>query len=387
MTDNTTDILPSIPNLELPQLVYLLQSNDFKHLHEQSLDKLVKGIEVDEMAPYLESLPSSLVKNKSDLLSELKAKNQNKLNEIENSIKLAQENEGESEISEGIRKKAMYLTKIGDKSKAIDELKYAIEKTAGIGGKIDLILTLIRLGFFINDYNLVTHNISVAQTLVDQGGDWDRRNRLKVYNGLHYLSIRDFNNACQQFLDALSTFTSTELLSYEQFIIYTVIVGVFSLDRVNLKNNIISAPEVIALMPKEPIIKDFATSLYNCDYAKLFKSLAAVEESYIKPSIYLFQHSRYYTREIRIRAYAQLLESYKSLNIKSLCNAFGVSESFIDKEFSRLIPAGRLHCVLDKVSNVVESNRPDHRNKQYQTVVQNGDVLLNSIQKLARVIN
>ena len=28
--------------------------------------------------------------------------------------------------------------------------------------------------------------------LIDEGGDWDRRNRLKVYNGLHLLSIRQF---------------------------------------------------------------------------------------------------------------------------------------------------------------------------------------------------
>lgn len=41
-------------------------------------------------------------------------------------------------------------------------------------------------------------------------------------------------------------------------------------------------------------------------------------------------HSRYYTREMRIKAYAQLLESYRSVTMANLCSAFGVSEEFID---------------------------------------------------------
>jgi 26S proteasome regulatory subunit N7 len=52
----------------------------------------------------------------------------------------------------------------------------------------------------------------------DEGGDWDRRNRLKVYTGLHFLSIRQFKRAGELLLDALSTFTATELLSYNEFV-------------------------------------------------------------------------------------------------------------------------------------------------------------------------
>ncbi|TIC37277.1 PCI-domain-containing protein [Wallemia mellicola] len=387
MSLTDSDNLPAIPNLELPQSVFILQSENLSHLHEEAHKTLLAGIQNDEMAPFAATLPTSILPERDALVTQFSKANDAVLKEIEQSIAQATENEGESEISEGIRKRAMYYARIGDKSMSIDSITTAIEKTAGIGSKIDLTLTLIRLGMFFSDFNLVVQNIATAKTLVEQGGDWDRRNRLKVYIGLHAASIRDFKLASTQFLSTLSTFTSTELINYDQFVIYTVIVSVFALDRVDLKTKVINAPEVVALMHTKPLIRNFANSLYDCDYALLFKSLAEIEETYLKPSVYLHQHSRYYTREIRIRAYAQLLESYKSLNISSLAKAFGVSEEFIDKEFSKLIPAGRLHCVLDKVTNVVESNRPDSRNKQYQQVVQNGDVLLNSIQKLARVLN
>lgn len=107
------------------------------------------------------------------------------------------------------------------------------------------------------------------------------------------------------------------------------------------------------------------------------------------------------------------------------------------RELSRFIAAGRLHCKIDKVNEIVETNRydischkwglaaqlgsvhcgdtshstvkwfgvkhiltsqllffsfpttprPDSKNWQYQETIKKGDLLLNRVQKLSRVIN
>lgn len=36
------------------------------------------------------------------------------------------------------------------------------------------------------------------------------------------------------------------------------------------------------------------------------------------------------------------------------------------RELSRFIYGGRLNCVIDKVAGIVETNRPDTKNAQYQ---------------------
>lgn len=76
--------------------------------------------------------------------------------------------------------------------------------------------------------------------LIDEGGDWDRRNRLKVYNGLYLVSIRQFKRGGELLLDALSTFTATELISYDDFVALTVIVNSLTLTRVDLKKRVSS---------------------------------------------------------------------------------------------------------------------------------------------------
>jgi len=52
--------------------------------------------------------------------------------------------------------------------------------------------------------------------MMEEGGDWDRRNRLKVYEGLYSMSIRNFGKAADLFLETVSTFTSYELMDYKQ---------------------------------------------------------------------------------------------------------------------------------------------------------------------------
>jgi 26S proteasome regulatory subunit N7 len=106
---------------------------------------------------------------------------------------------------------------------------------------------------------------------------------------------------------------------------------------------------------------------------------------------------------MRILAYAQLLQSYSSLTLDSLAHAFGVTVDFVDKcgiflalsselidyhssELSRFIASGRLHATIDRVHGIVETNRPPLKNAQTETVIRKGDVLLNSIQRLSKVL-
>ena len=45
---------------------------------------------------------------------------------------------------------------------------------------MDLVFLNIRIGLFHNDHTITTANIAKAKQMLEEGGDWDRRNRLKV---------------------------------------------------------------------------------------------------------------------------------------------------------------------------------------------------------------
>ncbi|KAJ1531194.1 26S proteasome non-ATPase regulatory subunit 6, partial [Cladochytrium tenue] len=162
---------------------------------------------------------------------------------------------------------------------------------------------------------------------------------------------------------------------------YAILTAAITLKRPDFKKKVIDAPEILEVINDLPVLADYSTSLYRCEYGKFFSSLAQVEQE-IKWDRLLQAHYRFYVREMRIIVYSQLLESYRSLTIESMAAAFGVTEDFLDGDLSKLIAAGRLNAVIDKVGGVVETNRPDRKNAQYQSTIKQGDLLLTRIQKL-----
>jgi len=102
---------------------------------------------------------------------------------------------------------------------------------------------------------------------------------------------------------------------------------------------------------------------------------------------FLHPHAAYWMRELHILAYKQFLDSYQSVTLTAMAEAFGVSTDFIDYHASRFIAANRLTAKIDKYGGVIVTARPDLKNAQYREMIQKGDLLLNRIQKLARVVD
>lgn len=53
----------------------------------------------------------------------------------------------------------------------------------------------------------------------------------------------------------------------------------------------------------------------------------------------------------------QFLESYKSVTLQSMADAFGISVDFIDEEVAEFIVDGRLPAKIDRVAGVIETKR------------------------------
>jgi len=381
------EVVAKIPNIELAQHYFVLSSPHLSHLHEDAKKALLDGIQADQMGPYYKIVTSTnALPLEQAVLDSLEKSNEEELKKLDEKLEEAQKQEGESDIADALRARANHFTKIGDREKAIEAQKVALEKTAGLGSRIDIVLTNIRIGLFFGDHKFITENMTKAEEMIEKGGDWDRRNRLKVYRGLHLLSIRQFKRGGELLLDALSTFTAIELVKYNDFVALTVISNVLTLNRPDLKKKLIGSPEVNQVLPEVPTLADLIKNLYESHYDKFFVALATLEQSFLLPSRLLSPHARFYVREMRILAYNQLLQSYHSLTLDSLARSFGVSIEFVDSELSRFIASGRLHCTIDKVNGVVETNRPAIKNAQYETVVRQGDILLNSVQRLSKVL-
>lgn len=100
-----------------------------------------------------------------------------------------------------------------------------------------------------------------------------------------------------------------------------------------------------------PNIANLVNSLYDCRYCDFMHAIVQLNGQ-LEDDRYFATHARYLIRELRILAYTQFLDAYKSVVLGTMATAFGVGEAFLDRELSRFIAAGRLNAKIDKVGMV-----------------------------------
>lgn len=266
---------------------------------------------------------------------------------------------------------------------AIKIFREAYEMSGGASRKMEILFEILLMNIEKEDLVAIKKDIETCHKLVEDGADWDKKNKLKIYEGVYCILTRDFKKASDLFVSSIATFTAVELLDFKDFIFYAVVLGLLTQDRKCIKKDIIHSPDVLAMNREIPYLKEFSESFYNCDYKTFFKAYIEICDMVSKDK-FMKNHAKYYTKEMRLVAYKQYLESFKSVTIDNMASSFGVSGDFIDRELSNFIYNGRLNCKIDKVSGVIESNRPNKKAELFQTTIREGDALLNRVQKLAR---
>lgn len=71
-------------------------------------------------------------------------------------------------------------------------------------------------------------------------------------------------------------------MEYKEFVKYAVLSASITLSRPDYKKKVVHSPEILEVVHEVPHLKEFAESLYACDYKQFFKSLGIFYTKYIE---------------------------------------------------------------------------------------------------------
>ena len=100
-------------------------------------------------------------------------------------------------------------------------------------------------------------------------------------------------------------------------------------------------------------------NLYEGNYQAFFLALAAVEETFLSQDRYLYEHRSWFVREMRLRSYQQLLQSYRVVGLGSMAKDFGITVDFLDRCVS-LLPSSSAATLLLLLGIPHKPNFPNH---------------------------
>lgn len=293
-----------------------------------------------------------------------------------------------SEVELLMEKGVFLRDKAKEWDRAEETFRSALSKTGNPNRKLELLFHIMEMTINSVEVHKVHEDIDAAKEQVEKGGDWEKKNKLKVHEGLFSLMNGEFKKAAELFLDSVATFTCENVVSFKLFVFYAVVCSVVSLDRATLRKKVVHNPEILTVIKEVPHLKEFLESFFRCDYRTFFREFCEIGDKLAKDKYFsLGKNHRKWVKDARLAAYKQFLTSYKSVTIHNMADQFGVGTEFIDRELSHFISIGKLSCVIDKVEGVIQFKKEDNKMALYGKMVHTGDRLLNRMQKLGRALD
>jgi len=282
--------------------------------------------------------------------------------------------------------KADYLMSIGTMDEAVQLYEDVIRDKPTTELKVSCLFKISFIFFYYKDYPELKRNLDRLEDQLNSFSSWEEKNRFKVYKGLYLLTQGNFADSSKLLIEAIPTFNTDELITFDSLISYAVSLAMLTMSRRDLKAKCIDGQEVQEGLYSAPEVKSYLKSLYNCSYKDFLLNLIQIERE-MKTSFFMHNVYQIYIDEIRSVAYSQLLESYSSLSLDYMAEVFGVTPEFMDEEIAYYIGRDKLNCKINKVTRTINTTATNLRNNQFNEVMREGDHLLSNLQKLARKVN
>jgi hypothetical protein len=206
-------------------------------------------------------------------LQTLTSHHESMIQAFNDAITKAKDEAGDMEVLHAHMDMARYHAKCSTKEEALAAYQAAISlPKLSVGKKLDAHLEMARVCSFYSDYKRMKETLSEAAKATAKGGDWDRRNRLKVYQALNFILVRDMESASKLLVEGIATFSCTELCDYSEFIVYAIITALLNLKRTELKKCIIDGSEVLQVAKDIPVVVSclFVMLLCNLHSFRMF---------------------------------------------------------------------------------------------------------------------
>ena len=199
------------------------------------------------------------------------------LKKLDDKIEDQKTNAGDVEVRDAILDKALFLKQEArDYPEEEKIFREAYEKSGGASKKMEILFEILLMNIEKFDIEAIKKDVTVCKKLVDEGADWDKKNKLKIFEGVYCMLIRDLKRAAELFISSVATFTCLELMDYKDFVFYTVVTAMVTQERKVIRKEVVHSPDILAVIRDVPFLRQYLESFYNCDYKTFFEAFIEI---------------------------------------------------------------------------------------------------------------
>jgi 26S proteasome regulatory subunit N7 len=361
------------PTLLLHSLIHASKAGDQKAREELKSALLEKAM----YDLYKHLIDRGVLEYNQEHLEHMMKTKEERIGEIEGLREKEPENDSYQRSVD--RQLAEFYAQTLDLKKALEAMRLLTIEEASLSLKMDVFLCKIRMAVILGNRRLLEESVAQADEMCELGCDWDRRNKYKIYRAVYNLMRTDFKESAELISETLPSFECGEVLSSGKAVVCLIFAGLLTFGREDIRKRILESSEVLDTGNEAGL--ELTRALYDCDYGRYMERLYAFC-SEVERDVFLGRYVGYFCKEMKLRAYGQILESYVSLTLENMAGTFGVEERFLERDLFRFIVEGRLRCKIDKIAGVVEIDGAV--GDGMERVLSNSNVLIRKIKKFIK---
>ncbi|GMI22960.1 hypothetical protein TeGR_g2300, partial [Tetraparma gracilis] len=167
------------------------------------------------------------------------------LKKLTDKLESLEKDSGDSDVQDAVLAVADFHLRALEFEAADERLDQVLAmKKVSASAKVNALLSKIRSRLWRRVP--ATDLLAECEALLQTGGDWDKRNRVKVYKSLSLALTRDYADAAPLLLSCVKTFSCEECVGYEHFVKLTVVLNMLGLTRPEIKKDLVDSPEIIS---------------------------------------------------------------------------------------------------------------------------------------------
>lgn len=299
-------------------------------------------------------------------------------------IAATEADQGDLEIRDAMLEKAELYNEVKDYENYRVWVNKALGKTVGNSKKLELTIMILNTYWIERNFEQFERSLDDCRKLTDESLDWEKKNKLAIYNGIHQILKRQMADAATCLIACVDTFNSQEIMSFKELVKYAVILGLLELPRKEVREKLVQNAEINSVLNETPLLKKFVQTIYGMQYRQFFSVLIELNDQVLTQDVLLSRHRQFLLKRARIVIYSLFLESYKTVRLDKMAQSLGVSVEFLDQELADLISQRYINCKIDKVNQVVEAIKVDNRSTAFQEIERKGDALVERLHKLMK---
>lgn len=225
---------------------------------------------------------------------------------------------------------------------------------------VDMSLALIRVCIEQGNFVSVQSNIAKLKNVPLKAEEEEElRGKMTATQGLAHLASGSYREATRSFLECPPTLGTgfNEVLSPNDIAIYGGLCALASMDRTQLKSEVLDNSSFRQFLELEPYMRRAISYFHTAKYSECLQILEDYKNDYLL-DIHLHRHVKRLYDSIRSKGIVQYFIPFSCVTLSAMAEAFRTNEADLEVELIGMIKKKLLEARIDTKNRVWLHSRP-----------------------------